>query len=75
MVQVGEHLLYQTVKQYMVNMNLTDFVCVSNTNKKVSFSKTQNNANKNTIAIGENNMAYQQGDTITTSDTTHSLAT
>lgn len=53
MVQVGEHLLYQTVKQYMVNMNLTDFVCVSNTNKKVSFSKTQNNANKNTIAIGE----------------------
>jgi hypothetical protein len=36
-----------------MNTALTDFVCVSNTNKKVSVSKTQNNAKKNTIAIGE----------------------
>jgi len=66
MVQVGEHLLYPTVKQYTVkkkfmnnnNNNLvltsfTSFVCVSNTNKKVSVSKTQKNAKNNTIAIGE----------------------
>ena len=33
---------------------VTDFVCVSNTNKKSLLSKTQKNAkNKNTIAIGE----------------------
>ena len=49
MVQVGEHLLYPTVKQYTVkkkfmnnnNNNLiltsfTSFVCVSNTNNKAT---------------------------------------
>lgn len=36
------------------NIAVTDFVCVSNTNKKSLLSKTQKNArNKNTIAIGE----------------------
>jgi len=56
---------YTVNKKFMNNNNnnlvltsFTSFVCVSNTNNKATlrcspFSKTQNTANKKTIAIGD----------------------